>query len=678
MIELNALLDWAIGDWAIGDWAPVDGWRRLALDIAWQTTLIGLLAAGLLSVCRRRPALRAAITLVAAGLFVAAPLSTALARYYGWGMLAAPAAPLAEKHDADVLLSGVQIQATAIQLPAGVTTEWPAPKTTNATNTSATTNRIDVAWRVAATVWLLLTLGLALRLVRSALGVRHLYNTAIPCTDSALLATLEQASRTLGVAAPMLCTSPAVRSPALVSWGPTRLLLAEGHSAINDWQAVFCHELAHIARRDGQSRVAMELLVTLLPWQPLAWLLRREFRVACEQACDDWSVAAGADPVELAALLADFIPQRQPPLVLGMSENAPATRNRILRLLAMQSSPQPQLGRALAVSGWLVAIILLIMLMLSQRGGPGRVPTGGGSGGGVGLPPWGDAPIATAAAGVRIPAEPYPRKAYLVQPPDVLLINAVKIVPKPPYKLATQDVVKVDVLGTMPDQPISGSLIVSDDGKINLGFSYGSVKVVSLTIDEAQQAITERLKETLAQPKVSLSLGRSSGQQKIAGEYVIGPDGDVNLGTYGSVYVNGMTVPEVRAAIEKHLSEFLDSPQIAVAVQAYNSLVYYVVLEGVDGGDFVIRSPWTGAERVLDSLAQSSISGQKISLADCWIWIGRPGAKGDSKEPDAKSAAEQILPVDWQAIVNGGDTWTNWAIQPGDRIVIRRRGSGPK
>ena len=115
----------------------------------------------------------------------------------------------------------------------------------------------------------------------------------------------------------------------------------------------------------------MELLVAVLPWQPLAWLLRREFRAACEQACDDWSVAAGADPVELASLFADFIPQSRPALVLGMSETASATRSRILRLLAMQSSPQPSTRPVFAVSGWLVALVLAVMLALLQRSRPG-------------------------------------------------------------------------------------------------------------------------------------------------------------------------------------------------------------------------------------------------------------------------------------------------------------------
>jgi polysaccharide export outer membrane protein len=44
---------------------------------------------------------------------------------------------------------------------------------------------------------------------------------------------------------------------------------------------------------------------------------------------------------------------------------------------------------------------------------------------------------------------------YIIEPPDVLLIEAVKIVPKPPYKIENLDVLTVLVRGTLPDAPIA-------------------------------------------------------------------------------------------------------------------------------------------------------------------------------------------------------------------------------
>src|SRR5256885_1908051 len=90
---------------ALNSWfelIPADGSQRLALDFAWQTTLIGLAAAALFALCRRRPAARSAVAIMAAGLFLAAPLSTGLARHYGWGFFTDPVVPHADPPPIDL------------------------------------------------------------------------------------------------------------------------------------------------------------------------------------------------------------------------------------------------------------------------------------------------------------------------------------------------------------------------------------------------------------------------------------------------------------------------------------------------------------------------------------------------------------------------------------------------
>ena len=67
--------------------------------------------------------------------------------------------------------------------------------------------------------------------------------------------------------------------------------------------------------------------------------------------------------------------------------------------------------------------------------------------------------------------------------------------------------------------------------------------------------------------------------QAVSGQYLVGPDGTINLRQYGVVHINGKTVAETRIAIQNHLKQFLDSPQVAVDVLAYNSKVYYVITQ---------------------------------------------------------------------------------------------------
>ena len=248
---------------------------------------------------------------------------------------------------------------------------------------------------------------------------------------------------------------------------------------------------------------------------------------------------------------------------------------------------------------------------------------------------------------------------YVIEPPDILLIDALRVVPKPPFRIQSFDSLQVLVEGTLLEQPINGIYVVEPGGLLDLGPSYGKVPVGGKSLDEAQDAVFQHLKRVLREPQVSVTLAQAAGQQQIAGEHLVGPDGTINLGTYGSVYVTGMTLEEAKAAIEGQLSKYLDAPLVSVDVFSYNSKVYYVITEGAGQGDNVARFPVTGNETVLDAVAQ--INGlSKLSSKE--IWIARPAPSG--------IGCDQVLPVDIQAIMRGGATATNYQILPGDRVFI--------
>lgn len=248
---------------------------------------------------------------------------------------------------------------------------------------------------------------------------------------------------------------------------------------------------------------------------------------------------------------------------------------------------------------------------------------------------------------------------YVIEPPDILLIDAVKVVPKPPHHIETFDALGIRVEGTPPDAPILGAFTVDPQGRIDLGPDYGKVAVKGLTIDEAQTAITRYLSQILNQPQVSVTLASSLGAQPVTGEHIVSPDGTVNLGTYGTVYVAGMTLPEAKQAIEKKLSEKLEDPEVVVDMLAFNSKVFYIITEGAGLGDSVQRIPITGNETVLDAVASIGGISQQSSKR---IWISRPAPNG--------VGCEQILPVQWTDITRGASTATNYQLLPGDRLFI--------
>ncbi len=248
---------------------------------------------------------------------------------------------------------------------------------------------------------------------------------------------------------------------------------------------------------------------------------------------------------------------------------------------------------------------------------------------------------------------------YVIEPPDILMINASKVVPKPPHIIEPFDGILIRVLGALPDQPIADAFAVDPEGTVDLGPSYGRVKVSGLSVDEARAAIEKHLAPILESPQVSVSLAFTSGAQQIVGEHLVGPDGRVNLGTYGSVYVTGMTIDEARETIENQLSNYLESPEVVVDVFAYNSKKYYVITQGAGFGDNVVQAPITGNETVLDAVAQI---GGLSQLSSTKIWIARPAPNG--------VGCEQQLPVNWEDITKGANTATNYQLLPGDRLFI--------
>jgi polysaccharide export outer membrane protein len=249
---------------------------------------------------------------------------------------------------------------------------------------------------------------------------------------------------------------------------------------------------------------------------------------------------------------------------------------------------------------------------------------------------------------------------YVIEPPDILLIDALRVVPKDPFRIEPLDILFLEVEGTQPDAPIRGPYAVEPGGAIDLGSLYGKVDVVSLSLDEAQDAVTRHLERTLVAPQVSLTLYQSAGIQQISGQHLVKMDGTVTIGVYGSVYVAGLTIPQATEVIREHLKKYVEDTDISVDVLVYNSKGYYVITQGAGLGDNMVKLPITGKETVLDAVAQ--IQGlSRVSSKN--IWIARPSPE---------TGCFQILPVKWEDVVRGGKAGTNYQIMPGDRVFIEQ------
>ena len=72
--------------------------------------------------------------------------------------------------------------------------------------------------------------------------------------------------------------------------------------------------------------------------------------------------------------------------------------------------------------------------------------------------------------------------AYVIEPPDILLIDAVRTIPLPPYRIQPLDILAIQVTGALATEPIAGLYTVDPDGTVGLGFNYGSVRVAGMSI----------------------------------------------------------------------------------------------------------------------------------------------------------------------------------------------------
>jgi polysaccharide export outer membrane protein len=277
------------------------------------------------------------------------------------------------------------------------------------------------------------------------------------------------------------------------------------------------------------------------------------------------------------------------------------------------------------------------------------------------------APVVNAPAetedGQPLPTELQKRMhpAYVIEPPDILYIDAIRIVPRPPYRIEALDILLIQVAEALPNQPIAGPFSVGPDGTVNLGYSYGTVRIAGLTLEQAAVIIRNQLSRVLRDPQVAVALAQFRGVQQTRGEHLVGQDGTITLGTYGCVNVTGLTLHQAKLAIERHLSRFLLNPEISLSVAAYNSKVYYVVIDGGGFGQQVFRFPITGNETVLDAISQ--INGLPPIASTKKMWLARPAPAGHG--------CYQMLPIDWHAVVQAADPTTNYQVFPGDRIYVK-------
>jgi protein involved in polysaccharide export with SLBB domain len=138
---------------------------------------------------------------------------------------------------------------------------------------------------------------------------------------------------------------------------------------------------------------------------------------------------------------------------------------------------------------------------------------------------------------------------------------------RPEYIVDPPDLVLVEVLEALPGRPISGERLVRPDGRISLGF-YGELPVAGLTLPQIKERIVLHLRKFI--------------NDDVLGLVEFGEDGELKRDAYGRII----------------LKDPRDTDRVFVDVTLYNSKNYYVL------GDVLLpgKLPCTGGETVLDAI----------------------------------------------------------------------------
>ncbi|MEM8678830.1 MAG: hypothetical protein AAGF97_05665 [Planctomycetota bacterium] len=154
---------------------------------------------------------------------------------------------------------------------------------------------------------------------------------------------------------------------------------------------------------------------------------------------------------------------------------------------------------------------------------------------------------------------------------------------------------------------------------------------------------------------VAIHATNASGETIVQDHYLVGPDGNVQMGEH-AVTLAGLTVTASTQAVREALG---DGARVTLRVADHNSKVVYLISHS-NGADLVHRIPFTGKENVLDALSHL----QEGRVASDHIWIARPTA--DPSRP-------AIITVDFEAITKAAQLEQNYQLLPGDRIFVSSR-----
>lgn len=209
--------------------------------------------------------------------------------------------------------------------------------------------------RVAA-LWLLVAVSLILWNVWRLLHYYHLFKQASNEVNGHLQQIAQEAARLTGVTCEVrLLASPLVQSPMLVGFFRPTILLPSEHLPDSDARYILAHELTHFRRRDLWKKFLMNMIQCIHWFNPVVYLLSRDFAYWLETSCDEEVVSSldYAQRKEYGYLLINYAPATRhvgPRLYVSFTSCRYKLKRRISIMLNSNKKSRSLLGLLLALA----------------------------------------------------------------------------------------------------------------------------------------------------------------------------------------------------------------------------------------------------------------------------------------------------------------------------------------
>lgn len=141
---------------------------------------------------------------------------------------------------------------------------------------------------------------------------------------------------------------------------------------------------------------------------------------------------------------------------------------------------------------------------------------------------------------------------------------------------------------------------------------------------------------------------------ELSGDFVIGPDGNIQYTFVGDIHAKGLTKQELRERIIDSISPYVKVPEVSVAIIGYNSKKIYVLGAVNKPGLYSLRGNYT---TLREAIVTAGLPSKHASLRK--IYVITP----DRKNPKAKT-------VNLYQLLYKGRLELDLIIEPGQVIYV--------